>query len=124
MNTNQKIEENLLKIEAYLASASQDVFGSKYVDVFLKRLKEAERKTSEEEEKTIFISGIPRNYKWIRIKPSDELTPVKIKQLAENSNLTCQIQEDGFFLVYGEDKKIKEFVKEIAIKLDVKTERK
>jgi hypothetical protein len=69
-----------------------------------------------EEEETRFIPGLPREQKWIRVKPSSELPMEKLKSLAEESNLSCELQSDGCLLVYGEDKRLKEFVKKMAKK--------
>jgi len=124
IDTSQKIEGYLLNVESYLASEGQKVFGSKYVDEWLKRLDEASRKVVEEEEvEKRFIPGIPREHKWIRVKPSAELPIEKLKVLAEESNLLYSIQNDGCLLVYGKDEHIKEFVKKMATEHGLEVEK-
>jgi len=115
VDTSQKIEEYLLKVESYIVSEGQNIFGTEYVEGWLKRLDEASKKVyEEEEEEKRFISGVPRELKWIRVKPSAELPTEKLKVLAERSNLSYNVQNDGCLLVYGEDERIKEFVKKMA----------
>jgi hypothetical protein len=122
--TMQKIEEYLGNVESYLISEGQKKFGVEYVDEWLKRLDEASvRMPDVEEEETRFIPGLPREQKWIRVKPSTELPIEKLKLLAQESNLSCKLQNDGYLLVYGEDEHLKEFVKKMATKYGVKAEK-
>jgi hypothetical protein len=123
VDTSQKIEEYLLKVESYLVSEGQKKFGTGYVDGWLKRLDEAGRKSEEETEETRFIPGLPKEQKWIRIKSSAELPVKKLKALAQKLNLLCELQSDGYLLVYGEDKCLKEFVKKMATKHVSQTEK-
>lgn len=124
VNTSQKIDEYLLNVESYLVSEGQKMFGKGYVEKWLKRLDEASKKILEkEEEETTFIPGIPREHKWVRVKPSTELPTEKLKTLAEESDLSLNVQNDGYLLVYGEDSHIKEFIKKMATKYGFKTEK-
>lgn len=114
--TVQKIEEYLGNVESYLISEGTKNFGDKYTGEWLKRLDEAGKAPFDEEEAEIrFVPGLPREQKWIRVKPSDDLSIEKLKSLAEESNLAYNVQRDGYLLVYGEEDRIKEFVKKIAI---------
>jgi hypothetical protein len=124
VDTSQKVDEYLLNVESYLVSEGQKMFGSGYVEEWLKRLDEASKKMLEkEEEETKFIPGVPREHKWIRVKPSTELPIEKLKKLAEESHLSCNVQNDGCLLVYGEDGRIREFIKKMATKYGFKTEK-
>ena len=120
-DTIQKIEEYLFNVESYLASEGQKAFGTKYIEEWLKRLDEAGKKPSEKEEETRFIPGIPRDQKWIRVKPTNELSVQKLKKMAKDSELAFNVQKDGYLIVYGEDERIKEFVKKMATKYGLKT---
>jgi hypothetical protein len=126
MDTSQKIEAYLLNLESYLVSQGQK-FGAKYVEEWLGKLDEASQKPHEEkvmeEEETRFIPGIPRDQKWIRVKPTAELTVEEIEALAKEANLLFNVQSDGCLLVYGEDERIKEFVKKMATKYGFKAEK-
>jgi hypothetical protein len=115
--TMQKIEEYLSNVESYLISEGQKKFGVEYVDKWLKKLDEASMRFPDlEEEETRFVPGLPREHKWIRVKPSAELPMEKLKLLAKELNLSCELQGDGYLLVYGEDESLKEFVKKMAKK--------
>jgi hypothetical protein len=115
LDTNQKVEQHLLSIESYLVSEGQKKFGKGYAENWLKRLNEASSKVVEEEEKeTRFISGVPRDQKWIRVKPSADLPIEEIKALAAKLCLSFNLQNDGCLLVYGEDRSIKDFVEKMT----------
>ena len=123
LDTSQKVEGYLLSIESYLISEAQKNFGNSYVEQWLKRLNEARSKVVEEEEKeTKFVSGVPRKQKWIRVKPSVELPIEEIKALADELNLSFNVQNDVYLLVYGEDRSIKDFVKRMTAKYGRKAE--
>ena len=122
VDTSQKIDEYLLNVESHLVSEGQKTFGTGYVEEWLKRLDEASKKMLEEEkEETKFIPGLPRDHKWIRVKPSSELPVEKLKAAVEELHLSYNVQTDGFLLVYGEDGRIKEFIKKMATKYGFKT---
>jgi hypothetical protein len=127
VDTSQKVETYLLNVESHLVSQGQKKLGAEYVEEWLKQLDEASQKPHEEEaaeeEETRFIPGLPREQKWIRAKPTAELPLEKIKALAEEANLTSKLQNDGYLLVYGEDKSIKEFVKKMATEYGLKAEK-
>ncbi|MGB9740789.1 MAG: DUF2096 family protein [Candidatus Bathyarchaeia archaeon] len=116
--TNQKIEELLLKVESYLVSEGQKNFSADHLETWLKRLDEAAARPQEEEkeEEARFISGLPREHKWVRVKPIADLPIERLKRLAKESNLSCEMQGDGYLLVYGEEERIKDFIKKIAVK--------
>jgi len=123
LDTSQKVEEHLLSIESYLVSEGQKRLGKGYAEQWLERLNEAGSKVVEEEEnETKFISGVPREQKWIRVKPSAELPIEGIKALADELNLSFNLQNDGCLLVYGEDRRIKIFVKKMTAKYGCKAE--
>jgi hypothetical protein len=118
VETSRKIEELLLKVESYLISEGQKKFGAGYVEAWLKKLDEAMGKPHEEEEEaeTRFIPGLPREHRWVRVKPSPDLPIEKLKRLAEESNLSYDVQSDGCLLVYGEEACIRDFIKKVAAK--------
>lgn len=122
--TIQKIEEHLGSVESYLISEGQKMLGTEYVDEWLRRLDEASREPpEEEEEEKRFIPGVSREQKWIRVKPSAELSLEKLKLLAGQSKLSYKTQNDGYLLVYGEDDCIKAFVKKMATKYESETKK-
>jgi len=123
LETSQKVEEHLRSVESYLVSEGQKRFGTAYVEEWIKRLDEASMKVFEEEEKeTRFVSGVPREQKWIRVKPSAELPIEGLKALANELNLSHNLQDDGCLLVYGKEQPIKDFVKKMTAKYSLKAE--
>ncbi len=120
----QRIEQYLLNVESYLVSEGQKKFGQDYVDKWLIRIDKASRETHDEEPKrTRFVPGIPRQQKWIRVASSKELPVERLKTMAEKMNICCEVQKDGSLLAFGEEQKIKDFVKKMALKYKAKTEK-
>jgi hypothetical protein len=112
----QKIEQYLLNVESYLVSEGQKKLGFEYIDGWLKRIDNASRETDDEEHReTRFIPGLPRQQKWIRITSSNDLPAEELKTLAEKMGLSIRIQKDGSFLAAGEEQRIKDFVKKLAL---------
>ncbi len=116
--TLQRIEEYLSNVESYVVSEGQKKFGVEYLDEWLERLNMASSQIidEEEEETSRFISGAPREQKWIRVKTSAELPIERLRALAQESNLLCNVENNGFLLVYGKDEDIKSFVRKITVK--------
>ncbi|MCS7114349.1 MAG: DUF2096 family protein [Nitrososphaerota archaeon] len=115
--TSQRIEEYLCNVESYLISEGLEKFGNMYVEEWLKRLDEASKKVFDDEEEEVrFIPGIPREQRWIRIRPSEDVSIEALKALAEELNLSVNVQKDGCLLVYGEEELVKNFVKKMATK--------
>jgi len=116
-----QIEAHLANVEAYLISEGEKCFGKQYADQWLKRIYEASRKPSDTQtEKPRFIPGIPREQKWIRVKPSSDLPLEKLKTLAKESSLLCRAQDDGYLLVCGQDEQLRDFVKKMTTKHEAK----
>lgn len=112
-----KIDAYLANVESYLISEGEKRFGKQYSDEWLKKIDEASRKASDQEDaKERFVQGLPREQKWIRVKPSDDLPLEKLKRLAKESNLLCKNQDDAYLLVHGADEDLKSFVKKMTTK--------
>jgi len=115
--TIRKIEHYLINLESYLVSEGQKMFSAKHVDEWLNRLSEASRNVADEgEEETRFVPGIPREQKWIRVKPSTELPVDKLVTLATELTLSCKILADDSLLIYGEDEQVKAIIKRMTVK--------
>jgi hypothetical protein len=119
--TAPKVEQYLGSVEAYLVTEAQKIFEPARIDEWLRRLEKASCDTctvcgTEEKAKETakFVSGVPRDQKWIRVEPIATLPLEKLKQLAEKQNLSSRLQEDGRLLVYGKAEDIKAFVKEMT----------
>ena len=111
-----RIEEYLNNLEAYLLPLAREKLGRAYVELLMKKIAEAQRGTFRPEqvsERRLPV-GVPRDKHWVRITPTTEIPSDLIREIAEETGLRCDIQEDGYILVYGSKKEIKEFVKRTA----------
>jgi hypothetical protein len=113
-----KVEQYLGSVEAYLVTEAQKKFESTRIDEWLRRLEEAACEIcgmeGKEKEEARFISGVPRDQKWIRVEPLPSLPLEKLKQLAKETTLFSSTQKDGHLLVYGKAEDIKAFVKKMT----------
>jgi len=114
--TDPKITEYLGNVEVYLISEAQKNFPPKTVDKWLNQLETTSCIMTAQEEKTEphFTPGLPRNQKWMRIKPLANLPLEKIESFALESKLSFRIEEEGQLLVYGNIDAVKEFVKKMT----------
>ena len=114
--TAPKIDEYLGSVEAYLVTEAQKAFPPEKVDEWLRRLEEAscEICATEAKKESTFIAGLPRDQKWIRVKPLNSLPMEKLKALADESRLSYRAEDDGHLIVYGNAEGIKEFIKRMT----------
>ena len=121
--TAPKIEQYLGSVEAYIVTEAQKIFPPARIDMWLKRIEEAScdtcqtcRLKSEKTEKseTNFVTGVPRDQKWIRVKPLTNLPSEKLKQLAEETNLSFREEKGGLLTVHGSAENIKKFVEKMS----------
>jgi hypothetical protein len=111
----QKAEELSANVEAYLAEEAQKVFGAEKVDAWLRRLEEANAQVCEEPQpENKFVTGVPRDQKWVRVEPIKELPAQRIVQLAKEQSLRVKTEGDGRLVVYGQPEDIKAFVKKMT----------
>lgn len=114
------IEMYLRNVESHLIFAAQAMFGSEFVNHWMKKLREAREKPDVEvpaETASKFVPGLPKGKSWLRVQVSKETSREDIERTAEESGLACKMQDDGYMLVYGEGEKLKRFVKKMASKL-------
>ncbi len=111
-----RIEEYLTSLETFLVPAANRRFGEEYVDVWLKKLEETRTQPPRRETRLprSFPIGVPREDKWIRIEATEKISTEKIKHLASQNGLKSKTQTDGRVLVFGEEQKLKQFVKNVA----------
>jgi hypothetical protein len=121
--TAPKIEQHLGSIEAYLITEAQKHFSPARIDSWLRRLEEASCDTCQtcgvpiekkEKAEMKFITGLPRDQKWIRVEPLASLPAEKLKQLAGETSLSFREEEDGHLTVYGSAENIRAFVKKMT----------
>jgi hypothetical protein len=121
--TAPKIEQYLGSVEAYLVTEAEKTFPPARIDTWLRRIEEAscnmcqtctvEREKTKKVE-TKCITGVPRDQKWIRVEPLASLPAEKLKQLAEEANLSFREEQDGHLTVHGNAENIKKFVKKMT----------
>lgn len=111
-----KIEEYLGSVEAYLISTAQGKLGDEYAEAWMRRMAEIRRGASQETPKAPrrFVPGLPRDRHWVRLKVSEDIPREKVERLAGEMNLQVTLQEDGYMLVSGDEREIKDFVKKMA----------
>ena len=116
----EQIEAYLLNVESYIVYAAQNKLGEEYVGAFIEKIKKARDELHGKEKVEVaptfsrFVAGLPRGKPWIRIKTSEEISKEKIESLAAEHELSFEMQQDNYSLVYGDGEKIKIFVKKIA----------
>jgi len=111
----QKAEEYTANVEAYLVTEGQKIVGSETVDKWLRRLEEANTEVCEETaEENKFVTGVPRDQKWVRVEPINSVPTERILQIAKAQNLAVNPQKDGRLVVYGQPEGIKEFLKKMT----------
>lgn len=114
--TSPKIGEFLGSVEAYLVTEAQKKLPPEKVDEWLRRLDAASCDTCMVEEKgeSRFVPGLPRDQKWVRVKPLASLPAEKLKEFAAELQLSVRSESDGHLLVFGSAEGIKAFVKKMT----------
>ncbi|MCX8150316.1 MAG: DUF2096 family protein [Candidatus Bathyarchaeota archaeon] len=120
--TAQKIEEYLGSVEAYLITEAQKNFAAEKVEEWLRLLEQAtidecgctQVELDKPKEETRFMTGVPRDQKWIRIEPMPTLPLYKLEELVTQTNLSFREEPNGQLTVYGSPENIKIFVKKLA----------
>lgn len=115
--TLTRIETYLEKVESRLFHIAQEKIGPEHAEQWMQKLAKARRKIHEEV--TLpprFVPGLPRDKHWVRIHVSEDTPREDIEKLAEERGLSYRMQENGYLLVYGDEKGIKSFIKKMAEK--------
>jgi hypothetical protein len=116
----QKAEEYTANVEAYLINEALVIFGSETADQWLRRLEDANAEICyETKTENNFVTGVPRDQKWVRVEPIETWPAERILQLAKERNLQVKSQNDGRLLVYGQNEDIKMFLKKMTDKTTV-----
>jgi hypothetical protein len=111
----QKAEEYTASVEAYLVTEAQKVLNSDQIDQWLRRLENATAQACEEpKQEDKFVTGVPRDQKWIRVEPIKNLPTERILQIAREQGLQVKEQKDTRLVVFGQPLDIKEFLKKMT----------
>jgi hypothetical protein len=117
----QKTEEYTANVEAYLINEAQKIFDSETADQWLRRLEDANAKVCDEAKtENNFVTGVPKDQKWIRVEAIETLPIERIYQLAKELKLQVKSQNDGRLLVYGQNEDIKILLKKMTADAAVK----
>jgi hypothetical protein len=120
----RRVDQYLMNVESYLVTEGQKKLGQTYVDEWLKRLDNAAREKFDGEQKMLrFMPGMPRQQKWIRITPTAGMPIKSLESAAVKMKLSHEIREDGSFFIWGDDRAIKDFVKNLASKYQGQSEK-
>ena len=110
----QKAEELTANVEAYLVNEGQKVFGAEKLDAWLRRLEEANAEVCQEPVKEAkFVTGVPRDQKWVRVEPFHELSMERIRQLAGDLELKVNLEGEKL-VVFGSQENIRMFIKKMT----------
>jgi hypothetical protein len=112
-----RIEVYLNNIEFYLIPKAQEKFGQTFADEWMKKLEKARKEATEEAEGSSvskFLPGMPRDTPWVRVKLSDDIKQDIVEAFAKESELRTSDKESGYLLVYGEQEKLKTFMKKMT----------
>jgi hypothetical protein len=111
-----KLEEVLANLESYLVAEAQKVLGVQAVDRWFRLLDEASLPTcgARVEKKKTFVTGVPRDQKWVRVEPLANLPTERLLQIAKESTLSVNQQKDGRLVVYGQQEGIRIFLKKMT----------
>jgi hypothetical protein len=111
----QKAEEYTANVEAFLVTEAQKVLNSDQIDQWLRRLEDSAAQACEEpKQEDKFVTGVPRDQKWIRVEPMKNLPTERILQIAKEQGLQVKKQKDTRLVVFGHPKDIKEFLKKMT----------
>lgn len=118
----ERIEKCLFNAESYIMSKGQMMLGIEYVDKWSNRLNQASKKPADEgkgaqiaDNRQNLPSGLPRGPNWVRISLLPELQIDKLRELADESQVSCILQDNDGLLVYGEKDQLKGFIKKVAL---------
>jgi len=123
VNVATEIELLLEKIESNLLYLAESDIGKEYAEKWLKKIYEARKKGlgTRTTLPSRFVTGVPKNEHWIRIKISDLIKDKDLDVLLDKFNLSSKIQKDEYLLVHGKEQNVKNFIKEIGKKIRKKS---
>jgi len=110
-----RIEEFLRSVESYVMYAAEERLEPSRIDEWMERLKSARQ---EPDEVTLrpggFVTGVPRDKHWVRIRTSPDLPEGRIRAVTEELSIGYQLCDNGSVIVYGEKDKIRSFARRMA----------
>jgi hypothetical protein len=116
-------EQYLRNVESYLINEAQKHFPSEIIDAWLRKLDSATLETcscvseAAAAGESRFVPGVPRDKKWVRVTPIASLPAERLKQLAEETNLSIKTEQDGHLIVFGKPEDIQAFIKKMTVQV-------
>ncbi len=110
------IEDHLLTVESRLFELAETL-GHDFAETWTKKFEKAQRRRRSQKKEAVNalpFRSLPKGTHWIRIKLSSEILEEKVKALASQSDLSCELQKDGRMVVYGGKAEVQDFVKKMA----------
>lgn len=116
--TEPKIDEYLYSVEAYIMTEADKFLPAEKVQKWMAELDIASCDSCvtvvKPKEEMRMIPGVPRDQKFIRAKPIDNLPIEKLEKMATETNLGFRRDKDGHLIVNGTQENIKAFVKKMT----------
>jgi hypothetical protein len=106
------------KVEPGLLGLAESQMGQEYAAEWQQRIEKARRQAPENAAiRSRFVTGISKGDHWIRIKTSNLIADSDLNESLVKLNLSCQQQDDGYLLVYGNKEKVKSLIREVSTRI-------
>ncbi len=122
--TEPKIDEYLSNVEIFVMSEANKQFSAEKVEGWIVALNASscctctcETCTVQEEEgkrEDRFVTGVPRDQKWVRVQPIEGLDAEKIVQMATQAGLSAKREANQNVVVYGQPEAVKGFIRNVT----------
>ncbi len=114
-----KIDMYIANVESYLISEAEKAFPPEQVAKWLTALDLASCESCVTVERSRqemrMIPGVPRDQKWVRVEPIENLPLEKLEKMASDASLSFRREKDGHLIVYSaDDAAVKTFIKKIS----------
>ena len=113
-----KIDMYLEMTEAYLINEASKHFPQEKINEWLQKLEVSACESCvtiiKPNPESRFIAGVPRDQKWVRVQPIENMPAEKLEQMATETKLSFRQEKDGHLVVYGKAEDIKAFIKKMT----------
>ena len=108
-----RIDEYLRNVESYCISTIEK-FEKNTAKEWLRKLNQDKNKVNIKKQSFRFVQGIPKNMRWLRVETSEDTPMKEVQKIIIECKLQHELQENGYILVYGNEKSIDFFVKKMT----------
>ena len=117
-NIVEIVESHLADIEIKLMTIADNHVSSAFSNVWMERINKARSKEPDIADTSHqFRPGIPRKDYWIRFKIGDTVHKDELKELVVQQGLSLKEEGVKSVIIHGEEKKVKQLVKEMTKKM-------